>query len=257
MSLSIYWRCFLKFSTLPWLSIFIYFCHSFLNKEMTQIRNGLSSAFVLLMLCYISESKNIRSIFACVFSVLAHSLGFVSVLILLCKKVTNYKSTFYYAGLLLSFLMYFFWHSLFLMLPQNLPLVQSVSLYLSWDTYNYSLSLFNPILLRQVILFFLFLHIKKRYCWDEKLDIFLLSYFMSICVYIIFNDTAILGARLSNVFACSEYILIPYSVFSLLKGRHTLMGVLVFFGVIVLSVALLYVNLEIKEIFSEYKTVIF
>ncbi|MGY6038923.1 EpsG family protein [Aeromonas sp. AE23HZ002T15] len=256
LSLTIYWRCFLKSSSLPWLSLFIYFCHSFLNKEMTQIRNGLSSAFILLALCYIGDKKNIKAYFTFLLSFLAHSSGIVSFLIVFYKRATRYKNSFYYFGFAFSFFMYFTWHSIFLMLPQDISIVQKVNLYLAWDSYNYSLSLLNPILLRQIGFFILFLYIKDKYFWDEKLNPFLFSYFLSICFYITFNDIAILGARLSNMLACSEYILVPYSISTLLKNNRLSTGLAVFFIVVMLSVLLLYVNLEIKNIFSDYETVL-
>lgn len=256
LSLSIYWRCFLKQSDLPWLSLFIYFCHSFLNKEMTQIRSGLSSAFMFLALCYIGEKKYIKTYLTFLFSFLSHSSGLVGFLILFYKKTTRCTSYSYVVFLLFSFFMYLVWHSLFLMLPQNWSLIQKVNLYLVWDSYNYSLSFSNPIFLRQVFFFILFLYIKKTYPWDGKLNAFLFSYLLSICIYIIFNDIAILGARLSNMLACSEYILIPYSIATLLKNNRVLEGFIIFLISVLLSAGLLYSNLEIKNIFLDYKTVL-
>lgn len=256
LSLSIYWRCFLKQSYLPWLSLLIYFCHSFLNKEMTQIRNGLSSALIFLALCYIGDKKNIKAYLAFLLSFLSHSSGLVGFLILFYKKTTRSTRSSYVICLLLSFFIYLVWHSIFLMLPQDWSLVQKVNLYFVWDSYNYSLSFSNPIFLRQVVFFILFLYIKTKYSWDEKLNAFLFSYLLSICIYIIFNDIAILGARLSNMLACSEYILIPYSIATLLKNNRVLEGFVIFLIAVLLSSGLLYSNLEIKNIFLDYKTVL-
>ena len=190
-------------------------------------------------------------------SFLSHSSGLVGFLILFYKRATRYNRSLYYFGFLFSFFMYLVWHSVFLMLPQDFSIVQKVNLYLVWDSYNYSLSLLNPILLRQIGFFLLFLYIKEKHSWDENLNVFLFSYFLSICLYITFNDIAILGGRLSNMLACSEYILIPYSISTLLKNNRVSAGFAIFLITVLLSTGLLYSNLEIKNIFSDYKTVLY
>ncbi|WP_071842993.1 EpsG family protein [Cedecea neteri] len=257
LSLSLYRWCFIKYSPLPFLSLLIYFCHSFLNKEMTQIRNGLSSALLLVMLCYLSERKNLKATAFLYFSFLAHSSGLVGILLYGSRLFSKKRNLFYCIGIFISLVLYFTWHQLFSLLPQNIGIVQKTYQYIMWDAYNYSLSLFNPILLKMIFYFVLFLYVKKIVGLSDKLDVFLFSYFLSICFYIAFNDTAILGARTASTLSCSEFILIPAIINRLIECKKMALAILVLITTVIISLALLYINLEVKDIFNDYRTVIF
>ncbi|WP_336981499.1 MULTISPECIES: EpsG family protein [unclassified Cedecea] len=256
LSLSLYRWCFIKYSCLPFLSLLIYFCHAFLNKEMTQIRNGLSSALLLVMLCYLSERKNLKATAFLCFSFLAHSSGLVGILLYGSRFFSQKRNSIYCIGILISFFFYFTWHQIFALLPQNIGVVQKTYQYIMWDAYNYSLSLFNPILLRMIFYFALFLYVKRAIGLSDKLNVFLFSYFLSICFYIAFNDTAILGARTASTLSCSEFILIPAIINRLIECKRTALAIIVFLTTVIVSLALLCINLEVKDIFDGYRMVV-
>ncbi|HBC9557793.1 TPA: EpsG family protein [Escherichia coli] len=256
-SLALYRWCFINYSYFPFLSLFIYFCHSFLNKEMTQIRNGLSSAFLLVMLCCLSERKKIKSILFLILSFLAHSSGLVGILLYFNRIFSQKNNVIYYVGFVVSLVLYFFWYQLFLLLPQSISIVQNIQQYISWDLYNYSLSLFNPVLLKGVLYFILFVYIKGRFGLNKRFDIFIFSYFLSICFYIAFNDIAILGARIASTLSGAEFILIPAVINRLLECNKKLEAAAIFLVTVFISVVFLYSNLEIKNIFGTYDINIF
>ncbi|WP_038197792.1 EpsG family protein [Xenorhabdus bovienii] len=253
ISLSIYRWCFQHYSIYPHLSLLIYFCHSFLNKEMTQIRAGLASSFILLTLCLIYRNKFKSAYVTMLLTTLGHSSG----LLIFLSRFYNIlmKRNVIITVLILTLIIHLNWKTLFYLLPQNLSLVQSVQNYMYWTQYNYSLSLLNPILLRQFFYLIIFFHLRKKYNWNKRLDVFIFMYLFSTCWLVAFNDMAILSARIANLFSVSELILIPYSVHTLIINQKKKSASLLLSLTIFLSLSLLYSNLEIKNIFNNYNLI--
>ncbi|MBO1550550.1 EpsG family protein [Yersinia pseudotuberculosis] len=255
-SIFIYRWCLLNFSVYPFLSIFIYFCHGFLNKEMTQIRAGLASAFILISLCFFCERKKTKSFITMILSFLSHSSALPVVLLNTCNFFLKEK---HYRVIVLFFLsvgLFFIWEPLFNILPENISIVKNVNNYVYWDKYNYSLSLLNPVLLKQLFYVFIFIYMRDKYKWPSNMNIFIFSYVFSVCWLIAFSDMAILASRISNLFSVSELILVPYAIKTFFINKKPIFGLGLFFITIIINFAMLYNNLEIKKIFFDYQTIL-
>lgn len=76
-----------KFSPLFLISIAIYSSHLFINKEMNQIRFGLSSALFVLSVCFYSQGKYKYTLFFQVLAILAHQTAIAGCIIFLLKFI--------------------------------------------------------------------------------------------------------------------------------------------------------------------------
>lgn len=254
LSITIYSWCFSKFSVYPFLSLFIYYCHGFITKEMTQIRAGLASALILFSLCLLSRSKLVASIVTIFSSFLAHSSSLPAFLFVFYDKVMQNNKRIV-CVILFSFISFYFWMSLFNSLPSGFSIVEQISNYMKINEFNYSLTLYSPVFLRRVFYVLIFFYIRSKYNWEKSLDVFLFAYILSICWWITFSDMAILAARVSNALAVSELILIPYAIKTLFVNNRPLVAFFVFILTICMSLAMLYSNIDIQNYLNEYNTI--
>ncbi|QQO62350.1 EpsG family protein [Providencia manganoxydans] len=242
-----------KDSQLAFLSILIYLSHAFLNKEMIQIRAGITSAIVLFAISMQAKGQKWNSLLLILLSGLFHSSGFIAIIPhLICRFVKDSNQVKLSYCLITLACVFYILDGFKLSIPvlQSLGLLSdSVQNYLVWDEYNYDLGILNPNTVKQLIVLILAMY----YFNENKFYATYYCYFyIGISWLIAFSSTAIIAARVSSILSVSELILIPAIVLNAKKNR-IILGCFFLF----LYSAMFIINIEYKEIIKNLELGVF
>ncbi|MCD9544468.1 hypothetical protein GLP24_06360 [Photobacterium carnosum] len=233
-----------KDSKLAFFSVFIYFAHAFLNKEMIQIRAGLASALLLVAISSQAHRKNKMAFIYIVLSGYFHSSALIALIpytFSLFFKGDNFKKISFIL-LLLSFSFYFFNIPAVIIQYSNLLgiLPNGVNNYTEWNLYNYDLGLLNPNTIKQIIIIFLALY----YFSNNKLYSTYYCYFLiGVCWLISFSSIAILAARISSILTISELILVPMIIQNAVKNRILIGWIFIFLYIVMFFMNVFFRNI--------------
>lgn len=86
ISVSINSFFFIRLTSLPAISIAIYSSHLFINKDMNQIRFGLSSAFFLGFVCFLISNKRVKCFSFFLLSFFSHATGIIALIPVFLSK---------------------------------------------------------------------------------------------------------------------------------------------------------------------------
>ena len=141
-----------KYSPYFVLSICIYFSHIYLYKDMTQIRTGVAAAILLFSIPYIYYHKFFKFSFVVILASMFHYGAFIMYLVYMFYKLKFTKQRVYFVLFISLFIGHFIsWVHVFLDMLYNIHLLpQAVKDYVGW-TYDYQLSILNPITMKQVL----------------------------------------------------------------------------------------------------------
>ncbi|TNJ21948.1 hypothetical protein CF111_12750 [Aeromonas sobria] len=235
------------------LAMLIYLSHSFLNKELIQIRAGLISSLLLMAVYLISERKIYRGGLLLISSSLVHFSASVQFIPLTFMYIMRNKMSIrriVWSLVLLSFL--FSWCGAYDLIINTLSsfnlIPDVVNGYLGWSEYNYKLGLLNPVLLKGVFILALSSIILKN---EINNDFFIRAswvlYAFGVFWLAIFSDFAIMAARIAAIFNIFEIFLLPIC---LAHVRHSNKLVL-FFLVSCYAVMTFIINIYIKNILMD------
>ncbi|MBX2931862.1 MAG: EpsG family protein [Chitinophagaceae bacterium] len=249
--------CFWRYSKYFFFCVLFYFVHTYLLREMLQIRAGLACAILMLSIPYIQEKKFKPFLLLVVIAGLIHSISWVYLLVyILCLFQFSKKS--YWIILLTSlFIGQFFplGDLIFSISDINTDIValQKVAGYYIDQEFNYALGVFkNPTLLKQ--LFFLVIALFYFNTLSKKIPYFRTIfnlYFLSVCWLALFNDFGLIAGRLATVFSIVEPILVTGLIY-VLKPKLKFQLTYVLF-IWVLASGILFYNLYIQTFIEPYK----
>ena len=187
---------FKKYSPYFLICVLYYFVHLYVLKEMIQIRAGLASAICLYSVRYLAEQRYKKFLWILLIAVSIHmsAVIWIGVWIFSKRKITVKALQWMLLACLCIGLAY--------------PLGQLV----------------KSLAVATVLLFF-----SNRLKQMSKYFIFMLyAYIIGVCWMMLFNDFAIIGARISNILLCVEPVLISYLVVLLSKkSRPVFVAILV------------------------------
>lgn len=193
----------------------IFFAHEFLRKDCVQIRNGFASALVLASLVALYKGYKCRFVFIVFIASKFHTVALIALPLLFVKheRNKNYEKALLYI-LFLAFVVSIFFHVrilLSLFVGMNL-LPSQIITYLNWSTYLTSMSLLNPLLLKQFTIM-VWVLLKRKYLFQDS-RIFFLSqvYLLSTVYYLVFRDFEILAARFGSLFYAVEAPLLVLAI---------------------------------------------
>ena len=219
ISVSVNCYAFKKFSPLVLVSIAIYSSHLFINKEMNQIRFGLSSAFFILSVCYYSQGKTLITLVLQLIAILAHQTALAGCVMFLFTLIPM-KKYLPFIIVLISIPLGFIggkviFGSIFPYLPPNVLNYEGGE----FDTDMNIISLAN---LKNVVFIYLFCKLLyKNNSGYKKLDYYLLlTYTLGASIRITFHDFSIIGGRVGNLFLQAEPMLISLLVYKYRKYRY-------------------------------------
>ena len=247
ISLSVNHIALKRYSPYVFLSILIYLAHSFLLKELIQIRAGIASSILLFGISYLHNHEFKKYSIVVLIASLFHKGAIIAFLLYLFNLFDFKKKTLYFL-ILTSIIIYFLGiFNMVITLLQSFGLIpQRAELYLSWDKYIQPLGLTNPTTVKQILLSLFFIHYKDFFA--KKLPYFkgmLYMYLFSTIWLIAFSDFGILAGRMAAYFSFVEVILIPSII---LMAKNKVKQFIIFTGIVIYSLFLAYINLVPRHV---------
>jgi len=242
-----------KYSQYVFLTLLLFFVHTYLYRDMNQIRAGISASIGLLLIAQIYNKEHLKIIFTIFVASLFHlaSLSFIIAYVLGFITWTKKKIVFLY---LISLTIGSIGLSkmIVLMLPNVNFLTMKIINYANSQKYSEAISLFDITNIKNsIILFFVVLFWNKLKSKVPYFNTIILFFILSTCWRIAFSDLGILASRVSTFFGIVEVILLPYFIYVFRQK------VFIAFLIILYAMAVLYLNITVKEIITNYHISIF
>lgn len=240
-SVAINLSCYKKYSPYFFLSILFYVSHTYVAREIMQIRAGLACALCLYSIRYIFQ-KRLYCFFLIIFSASAIHLGaLVFSLAYFIGRLQVSKKTI----LLILIaavgigLLYPFGH-IFKQIP-TIDFLQRIQYYNESKYGEAAGVLNNPIIIKGIliIVFCLYFHdslikLNKYYLLCFNL------YFFSVIWYLLWNDFEIFAARIATFFSITEVLLLSYIPLLMKSAKNKLLSA---FLLVMFATLILFLNL--------------
>lgn len=230
------------------IAVIIYFSHTFLLREMIQIRAGLAAAIALWALRYIELQKPVRFVLTMLLAMSFHLASGIVLLVYVVYQL-NWSRRVWARLVLVSFII-----GISMPLGQLLNSLPGGGIFQRIQNYVWMISdepsgiLTNPTILKQ--LFFSFLCIKY---WNRLIAIvphfrlFAVPYLMSICWLMLWNDFPIIASRIATFLSITEPLIVSSILYLVTqKSRPVATSLIVLFAFL-----MLYLNIAVKN-FPEY-----
>jgi hypothetical protein len=202
-----------KLTDFPICAILIYFSMYYILHEMTQIRVGLATGFILLSIPYIYEKDFKRFLLYVLLGFFFH----YSVIIVLPFYFLSHNkiSKWFYILIPLAYILYF----LDLNISSLLELIKLDLIAFKYKAYKTlsaidRINIFNFIMIMRYI-FIIFLLWKWEFLYEKnKYSVIIIKLYIISCFFlIILADIPAIAFRVSEIFAVVEIIIIPYFVY--------------------------------------------
>ncbi|MEI2263841.1 EpsG family protein [Erwinia sp. CGal63] len=223
--------CYKKYSPLILCSLCLYSTHLFINKDMNQIRFGLSSAFAIAFICSLATKRNVLALIFLVLSTQSHATGYTILLAVPFFFLRERK----YLPLLIVFacipLGIIGGKKLFLDSLGIVPGLGERAAGYSGTGFDTASPVFGLANLKNIFFigaFTLYYFRNGIQKGDRLVYILLVSYAVGAGVRITFSDFSIFGGRVGNLFLHAEPILFS---FLLLRIRNLLINVALLAGI--------------------------
>ena len=242
-----------RYSYYVFLTLLLFFVHTFLYRDINQIRSAIAAAVGLFLIAQIHKREHFKVFLTLFFASLFHmaSLTLLFAYFISFLKLTRKRAV---ATYLLSLLFGLIGVSqlVFQLIPGGGVLAKKLYSYTENESYVTAVSLFditnvkNSAILLIVIIFW-----KRLERVVPYFATIILFYLLAVGIRIAFWDLGVLAARTSTFFAIVEVILIPYFVF-LFRNKFFVTSLIVLYAFLTL-----YLNLFVKEGRNPYELSIF
>ena len=205
-----------KLSNQFWLCVLTYFSQYFLLHEMTQIRAGCASAFILMAVYYTYRRNLFRYIIAITAAVFFHFSAIVCIpLYVLSNKVSNFKRIMIGIAIPLALLFRQVKLNISFVAPVDL-IDNKINVYATSITYNsIDLNPFNLVYLVKYALLYLLLFREKQISKSVPNFMLMLQiYALSMFAYLALSYNVAFAVRISELLGIVEIVLIPTLVYA-------------------------------------------
>lgn len=222
---------FKKYSPLILCSLCLYSAHLFINKDMNQIRFGLSSAFAVAAICTAAGRRYFLAFIFLLLSSQSQSTGFVTVVVVPFLFIKERK----YFGIMMVFaaipLGLVGGQKLFLDSLGVVPNLGDRAMAYSGTEFDTALPVFSLANFKNIafIIFFTLVYFRKPVieAKDRLVYMLLIAYSAGAAIRIIFSDFSILGGRVGNLFLHTEPLLLA---FLMMRIRNPILNFLLLAG---------------------------
>lgn len=226
------------------LSLLIYFSYSFTLHEMTQIRAGVASGFLLLSIRPLYE-RNFHHFFF--FALLAFFFHYSAILIfpLWFLKSNKIQKYLYLAVIPCAYFVHFFLSMDVFSLVDIIPFdpIHKKLLAYRFDNMGY-LNVFNSWQLIRVAISFFFIWKADTIFLENKYGYLLIKiYVISTCSYVLLAFNPSFAGRIGDLFAIVDIIALPFIIYTI-RQKMLAKGIVAF-----ISFSYLYLNLFYNKIF--------
>ncbi len=218
LSVGINLSCYKKYTPYFFTAVLFYYVHTYIGREMMQIRAGLACALCLYSIRYIVEKKLGWFLVMVALAATIH-LGALPFAISYFLSYCNFKirtlKILVITSLLIGLCMPL---GQFLKALPYMEGLERLQNYSGWEDYNGSLGILsNPTVLKQLIIVAVCL--KYYHYLQERVyafSIILVIYVFSVCWLMVWNDFGIVAARIATFFSIGEVLLVAsfYHLFS-------------------------------------------
>lgn len=228
-------------------SILLYYSYFFVLQDMTQIRVGLASGLLMVMIKFIIDRKIYTAISLFILAILFHTSSVIFFPIFFLSKNSINKKL-YFGIIILSYVIY----------PYINNFTQLLIVYFDYDLVlrkanSYSLengnrlNVFNAWQLIRLFLSFIFLFYSNLLKIKNGYSIILIKlYIISTCVFVLLSDNPVFSGRISDLYAATDIILIPFLLY-LIPNKYNL-GIKII--IILIAFSNFYLNLYFNKIFN-------
>lgn len=253
LSVSLAVQNYYRYSHYIFLTLLLFFVHTFLYRDINQIRSGVAAAIGLFLIAQIHNRQHIKVWGTLCLASLFHIASFVLIFAYIFSffKVTrNRVIVAYFCALFLGLIGVS--QVVFQVIPGGGILAEKLHNYTENGNYVNAVSLFDITNIKNSAIFFVIILFWKRL--EKVVPYFttlVLFYLLAVGIRITFWDLGVLAARTSTFFAIVEVILIPYFIF-IFRNK-----VFVTLLIILYAFLILYLNLFVKEGRNPYALSIF
>lgn len=203
-----------RYSTYVLLSILLYFVHTYLYRDMNQVRAGIAAAIGLFLIAQIHNREHLKSYGTLLLSGLFHvaSLSLVIPYVMSFFRTTRKKVIVLYL-LSLSLGIIGIGRILVKLLPTSGFLFVKIADYASDQSYGAALKLYDPTNLKNLcVLLIVLIYWDRLKAIIPYFETFVLFLAVSASWRLAFSDLGIIAGRVATFFDIVEVIVIPYFV---------------------------------------------
>lgn len=197
-----------RMSVLPIVSLLAYISYLYPIHELTQIRAGVASGFVLLAISYKARARIWGTAICIGLAILFHYSSIV-MLPLIFIKTEKFNRVYYSLAILFSYIAFSGISVLLNLVLDYLPPV------LKWKVMAYEsevgadLNIFNAWqILRILIALFMIFNIKTLMTKDKNFALYLKIYVIGICSFVLLSFNPVFAVRVSDLYFVIDIILI-------------------------------------------------
>ncbi len=242
-----------RYSKYVFLTLLLFFVHTYLYRDMNQIRAGVAAAIGLFLVAQIHNREHLK-VYATIFVMsLFHiaSITLIFAYLMSFIRVTRKRVLLAYA-LALLFGAIGISQIIIHLVPGGGFLAMKLYSYTANTRYIGAVSIFDITNIKNSMVLFVILLFWNRL---EKVvpyfHTFVLFYLMAVVIRIAFWDLGVLAARISTFFAIVEVILIPYFIY-IFRQKILITSLIVLYAFL-----MLYLNLFVKDGRYPYELSIF
>ncbi|MBR2138840.1 MAG: EpsG family protein [Bacilli bacterium] len=238
-----------RITDLEFLTLFIYFCNLYMLHELTQIRAGIATSFILLSI--IPLQRNNKSLFSFLILIAGffHTSAFMGIALLLMKKEPNIKIW----GAICSLCIIVFLAKIDISKPLSFIPIDyfqfKLKAYIELQKKeHFEMNYLNIVFLIQITITIICLFYNDMiYKSNKYINILMNMNCLSICCFFFFSQIPGFAYRISEIFNCSVLFLIP--LLSKVMKPKFLANLLV----ITIGFCILCINIFHSNLVNEYK----
>jgi len=239
-----------ELTTLWFLSLLIYISHLYILHELTQIRAGVATGFLLLCIKPLYE-RNLRKFLLFATCAVLFHYSALPIYFLWFFKNERINKYLYAMIIPFSYLIYFLHIDIIKIFIQFIPITyiqEKYTMYINLQNVaddSKKINVFNYVFLAKCLIFYLLLWKNNVISYQNKYTILLLKIeALSLASYIIFSIMPVFGWRFYELFGVVEIILIPM-VYFVINPKIFSNLIVIFIGLCILLINIFYAKLII------------
>lgn len=198
-----------KMSAFPLLSILVYIGYLYPLQELTQIRAGVASGFILLSIYQKNNKKILYSILFMACAIFFHYSSFVVIPILFLNP-KKFNKLFYFLAIILSYGGSIYLSAILESVMNYLPAIIKWKIMAYGGEKGTELNVFNAWqLIRVGVACFMILNIDRLSKFNDSYIFLLKIYIIGICSFALFSFNPVFAVRISDLYFVVDLILLP------------------------------------------------
>jgi hypothetical protein len=238
-------------SPVPLLSLILFFSHTFLYRDINQIRAAIAAAIALYLIEFVQRKDFLRFIIVVVLCACFHVASVALLLLTILFLVSPSRPLSIFTVLAGLFVSISGAGKLIGYLPMPVVIAGKIRSYAENAQYSQSLSFLDITNIKNIVLFFvLALFWNKLSRRVRYFDVMACIFSFGVAWRLAFTDFAIIAGRVSTFFTITEVLLVS-SLVVLFRQR-----IIPYFIVLIYAAGMLYLNLFVKDGRQEYASVL-